>query len=472
MNEFNKRSSGQQEGSSWLDRLTGWPQAVGRYVLGKWKGLSASHTMTKAAEPLKLDRTAVKELAAAWKQLLLPGQAAPSVWLEAAAPLGTLTEEEAENGPAASLWYPPDLPGDAYDAIIHRIRGETQRHNRNNVTRTEAYRAVYSRCPELHWAMLAHMVSRNGGWNMTDLQGEWLPRLLGLDKREPTFQFLERANWLIFGDAYPQLLLYEASLRYGRDLSRLLPAFGVSRFMQPVWAQFWRRRDPVPLTISLIVNEQHVIEKRVVQHPYYQKKVLGTLFFGMQSLLQLNQVVFPYHLEPAAYLEKQDGRQRGSDLRLAGLVLESFGSLKERIEFGKRLYAMLFGIPEVREGVHQFARQVRHTGSRSDYAPHLFAPLRHGPPQRPYRERLSGLRLRPQAEALYSPRLADAWPDCSADPAEPGDWFAASSAVTPYFGELRMPLSFEMTNEYGFGLSKVEMAVLTAQEIGVARSRL
>lgn len=31
---------------------------------------------------------------------------------------------------------------------------------------------------EIHWALLGHMVSRNGGWNMTDLKGDLYTRIL------------------------------------------------------------------------------------------------------------------------------------------------------------------------------------------------------------------------------------------------------------------------------------------------------
>lgn len=54
--------------------------------------------------------------------------------------------------------------------LLNRIRRMTQEHNLNNVTRTKAYLEFYLRHPEIHWAFLGHMVSRNGGWNMTDLK--------------------------------------------------------------------------------------------------------------------------------------------------------------------------------------------------------------------------------------------------------------------------------------------------------------
>ncbi|WP_419873032.1 DUF2515 domain-containing protein [Candidatus Pristimantibacillus sp. PTI5] len=411
----------------WFRQLLALPGAAFDYAVGKWAAMSASHAMMEEAIPLQLSASAVAKLKYAWsKQITFPSPA------------------------MAEGWHERDL------ALIARIRDETAVYNRNNVTRTEAYRSVYFRTPELHWALLAHIVSRNGGWNMTDLQGEWLPLLLNAEQREAVFRFLEKANALIFQDAYPQLLLYEWSRREGRSLFHLLPAFGVSAFMAPVWKQFWRDRDAVPLTIALIVNEQHYIEQRVVQHPYFREKVLHTLFFGLQSLLQLNGVIVPYGT----------GQARGegaSVLKLSGLILEQFENLPERIEFGKRLYAMLFGIPRVYDGARCFAGAVKHTGSRVDYAPYMFSRVRQQLPHSVYKERLLGGRLKLGAEPLYSPELGAAWNDQPLEDPEPGDWFKSVNQVWPYFQKLPLPHSFEITNEYGLMLNKIELAVLAMQ---------
>ncbi|XEC96991.1 DUF2515 domain-containing protein [Paenibacillus tarimensis] len=426
-----------------IRRLLSFPGDMLRYLAGKWRGRSLSKRMADRAHPLPVKAALVDDLIAAWSKITPDDDIPSAAHMEAALPLGSLPP-----------LTPPAWGVTAEErAVVARIRKQTVRMNRNNVTRTAAYLAFYRRYPEVHWAFLAHMVSRNGGWNMTDLQGELLPRLLNRRQREATFQFLERANALIFGDAYPQLLLYEAGAASGRDLTHLLRYFGVSKFMEPVWTQFRRSRDPVPLTIALIVNEQHFIERRVVQHPYYRKEVLETAFFGLQSLLQLNQVLFPY--------------STGKDnMKLSGIILEDFKDLRERIEFGKRLYAMLFGVPGVQRGAYAFACAAAHTGSRADYAPQLFTSVRHRPPQRKYRERLEGGRLRPGAEPLYSPELAFAWPDRPIHPAEEGDWFVSGADAAGYFKDLPLPASFEITNEYAFALGKIELAVLAKEKLG------
>ncbi len=331
------------------------------------------------------------------------------------------------------------------ERLIDRIVERTRRCNRNNRTRTQAYWDFYRRHPEVHWALLAHMVSRNGGWNMTDLQGGLIPSLLDEEQRRETFRFLERANAFIFGDAYPQLLLYEEGKRAGNDLSYLLPALQVSRFMTPVWRVFWRERDSALLTVALIVNEQHYIESRVVRYPEIRHKVLEAPFFKLQSMLQLNQVVFPYSLHSS------------EQMKLAGLILEDFRDLQERIEFGKRLYAMLFRIPEIYGGVIRFARTVRHTGSRADYAPQLFTKEQNG--------KESGGAL------IFSPELSDAWADQPPVQPEEGDWFRSITDVERYFDGLPLPPSFEMTNEYEFGLHKIEAAALAADRLDLHMDR-
>ncbi|WP_219837709.1 DUF2515 family protein [Paenibacillus sp. R14(2021)] len=349
-------------------------------------------------------------------------------------------------------------------AIIHRILHATETANRNNVTRTEAYRAFYFRYPELHWALLAHLVSRNGGWNMTDLKGSLLPMLLGEDNRLHTFTLLERANAAIFGDAYPQLLLYEASRKEETDLSHLLPYFGVSRFMGPVWQQFWRSEDSVLLTTALIVNEQHVIEAPLVQSDYFKALVLKKPVFLLQAPFQTNAVFMPYGSPHYA----------GGEMKLAGLVLENFSQLEERIEFGKRLYAILFGLPEVHAGVLAFVRAIPHTGSRADYAPHLFAkegvPVNEEEVSSPFEERLKGCKLRPGAEKLYSPELSAAWPDVPITQLDGDDWFdmAGSAAIRLYFEEMPLPKLFEITFEHCMALNKLELAVQAKQGIEAA----
>lgn len=129
--------------------------------------------------------------------------------------------------------------------IIEDIHHQTKAWNRNNVTRTKAYLSFYLQYPKVHWALLGHMVSRNGGWNMTDLKEDFLPRLLSKKQAKEIFAFLERGNWLIFQDVYPQFLLYDVSMKKGQSFFHLLPHFHVSTYMETVWNDFWKHEVPI-----------------------------------------------------------------------------------------------------------------------------------------------------------------------------------------------------------------------------------
>ncbi|MDF2718097.1 MAG: hypothetical protein K0R28_5022 [Paenibacillus sp.] len=360
-------------------------------------------------------------------------------------------------------------------SLVQSIRDETKRCNRNNVTRTSAYWRVFERSPELQWAFLAHMVSRNGGWSMTDLKGELYSRLLAPDRSVTIFDFLESANSLIFQDAYPQLRLYESSLERRRSLFHLLPEFGVSAFMRPVWEQFWHEGNSALLTVGLIVNEQHYIEGRVVQDERFRRAILDTADFQAQTVLQLNCLLFPY--APEGAMAHPDASSRPRNYRLAGLILEDFSDLSGRIEFGKALYAILFAVPAVAKGVRDFASSRTHTGSRADFWPGIFATVQSEPPKAQYAEKLDGGTLLPGATPLYSPKLEHAWKDKPFTPPDRYDWYRLGAGSTEsgrttdrerggnddpfrYFGTMRPPLHYEMTNEYGFALNKLELAVL------------
>jgi hypothetical protein len=296
--------------------------------------------------------------------------------------------------------------------------------NRNNVTRTAAYLSVYNQYPELHWALLAHTVSRNGGWSMTDLQGEWLPYIMSPAERLWSFCMLERCNALIFHDAFLQLLLYSASRREGRNLFHLLPHLGISGFMVPFWESFWVQPDSPLLTTALIINEQNVIERSVVQNEQFREQVITKWNFRLHGWLQMNQVVIPLGV-PTVQVPV---------VPLVGLTLENFSDLDERIAFGRKLYALLFYAPSIHGRALSFMRDVPHTGSRADYWPLAFTTQ--PPPQ-------DHVRL-PATHRAYSPQLADAWSDEPLPPVTPSDWFV-DERMLKHLQPTRPPLHADMT---------------------------
>ncbi|BDG43762.1 DUF2515 domain-containing protein [Saccharococcus caldoxylosilyticus] len=330
--------------------------------------------------------------------------------------------------------------------LVQQITARTKEKNENNVTRTAAYLDFYKRHPEIHWAFLGHMVSRNGGWNMTDLKGELLLHLLTEEERQSFFSFLERGNWLIFQDIYPQFLLYEESKKRRKPLFYLLPMFHVSTFMETIWNHFWRHGDPYILAISLVINEQSYLEKRVIQNPVFQKSVFHTIEFKLQDFLSLNHILFPYE------------DQQGNPV-LIGQTLHQFHSLHERILLGKRLYSLLFQNSGTLERVVRWASLHPHTGTRKDYWPHLFNDVCELAPRQPYRRRIKDCQIQPGVPRIYSPRLLYAWKNVVHEEAERGDWFDDWNVVE-YLVKSNEQINGEITHAYCETLEKMELAII------------
>ncbi|NRD80537.1 DUF2515 domain-containing protein [Bacillus sp. BRMEA1] len=233
--------------------------------------------------------------------------------------------------------------------IIRQIQMETEKKNIDNISRTNAYFAFFKKNPDIIWSFLASMVSRNGGWNMCDLEGNIFPKLIAPQLRKQLFLTYERANWLIFHDAYPQLLLYQYSLEKNQPLFHLLPYFNVSSFIEREWYRYWNDKDRSRLTRALIINEQNVIQSPVIEHPIYKQKVFHNLIFSFQDLLHFSYVLFP---------------TCGGELY--GACTNGFKSLSQRIQLGKRLADILFH-PRLFPSFFEFADKTPHTGSRMDY---------------------------------------------------------------------------------------------------------
>jgi hypothetical protein len=337
-------------------------------------------------------------------------------------------------------------------ALIREVKKQTIEWNKNNVTRTKAYLDFYVQHPEIHWAFLGHMVSRNGGWNMTDLKGEIHSKLLSNKEKRAFFAFLERGNWLIFQDAYPQFLLYQESLKRNKPYFHLLSVLNVSVFMESCWNYFWEHHATSLLAIALIINEQNYLEKRVIQNPLYKNEVLNSLEFKLQDVLSFNHILFPY--------------MRNNVLRLAGQTLHHFDSVHERIMLGKRLYAVLFKDKEILRNAEKWAMSTPHTGSRKDFWPHIFNNVHEGIPGKSYQLRLKSCTLRPGASRIYSPNLQSAWRNVKHVEAEEGDWLK-DDRVLEYFSELEEPFNGEIENEYCKTLEMLELAAFAKKAISV-----
>ncbi|WP_223702002.1 DUF2515 family protein [Sutcliffiella deserti] len=237
--------------------------------------------------------------------------------------------------------------------FITSIKKNTVKHNLDNISRTKAYAAYFEKHKEVKWAFLASMVSRNAGWNMTDLKGRWFTLALDEKQRFPIFYTYELANWMIFQDAYPQLLLYELSSYYNKPFFHLLKIFNVSCFMEYEWEKFWLERDEERLVTSLIINEQNLIQYPVLQNHALKKKVFKTMVFSFQDLGHFSCVVFPT-----------------INGKLYGYSVHGFQKLSNRIELGKKLASLLFS-KEHYQAFHEFSLRTEHTGGRYDYEKYM-----------------------------------------------------------------------------------------------------
>ncbi|MDX8045913.1 DUF2515 family protein [Gracilibacillus sp. S3-1-1] len=309
--------------------------------------------------------------------------------------------------------------------LVHEIKRQTSKNNRNNLTRTASYLDFFNRNRAIEWSFLAHMVSRNAGWNMTDLQGSLLGNLLTEEQKQYFFSVLERANWLIFQDAYPQLLLFEKSIQSGTNLFHLFPHFGVSRFMKVIWEQYVNYKNPRLLTIALIINEQSYIEKRIIQNKNNKATILETVEEKTQDLLELSHILFPY--KPGYFI---------------GQTVHHFSSLEERILLGKRLYHLLFD-EEYFLSIYQLALEVPHTGSRHDFMPDMF---------------YYDYQQKKHPSQYYSPLLENAWSTLEQKPAEMNDWYN-DWKIIHYLKEAEHPIKADITDEYYHTLKKMELAI-------------
>lgn len=233
--------------------------------------------------------------------------------------------------------------------LIELIKLETIRNNSDNISRTIAYQDYFFRVKEIHWSFLASMVSRNAGYNMTDLENQSYINGLSIKQRKQLYLTYERANWIIFSDAFPQLLLFEYSIKQNKPLFYLLKFFSVSSFMEIEWEKYWTDRDHERLVYSLIINEQNMIEKPVIHDEYFKHEVFDTISYKLQEQLKLSSVIFPN-----IYGE------------LYGLSVFDFQEINKRIQIGKQLYSILFH-DAIHESFCEFAQHTIHTGSRNDY---------------------------------------------------------------------------------------------------------
>ncbi|MBY6035871.1 DUF2515 domain-containing protein [Fictibacillus nanhaiensis] len=322
--------------------------------------------------------------------------------------------------------------------LIHRIRKETEEKNKNNITRTSAYLSFFKKHPEIHWSFLAHMVSRNAGYFMTDLKGEFLSHILEEGFSRQLYDVIEKGNSIIFQDAYPQLLIYEESKKRQKPLFFLCKYFNISPFMEGVWDLFFQSDRSPLLQTALIINEQSHIEELLIKTDEFQA-LIRQLSYRLQQWLHLSQILFPVF----------------PFKKTTGKTMQNFEKLEKRIALGQNLYILLFHSDHF-DSVFQFACDFPHTGSRSDYDPEVFT---HQPLTKAiFKEKLSLFKTK-NHQKLYSPSWKDAWDQTYDGPFSPSNWFTEESKVWPKI-RLVKKTSSHVWMAYWAGLHKMETAYL------------
>ncbi len=236
---------------------------------------------------------------------------------------------------------------------LERLLFELDGRNANNVTRTASYLELYALSremgAELPWILMAHLVSRNGGYMMTDVSSAWErgETMFSESTLGQLFLFLERANFLIFYDAWYHVLHH----LLGR--SRALDPSRTTRFICACWPRYESELSggkPTSeverrLVEELVTNEQNFIERRVAHHERFEKAraVIGFL----EQVGREGPVLFP----------KSDAKIR----------VGKFALLERRISTGMRIFEEILADPVRREEIFRWAMENPHTGSRAVY---------------------------------------------------------------------------------------------------------
>jgi hypothetical protein len=236
---------------------------------------------------------------------------------------------------------------------------ELDARNIDNVSRTASYLELYAQC-RLPWLLMAHLVSRNAGYLMSDL-ARTRDHPKTLPSAQPmilqTFHMLERANWLIFWDAWHHVNCH----LLGREQTRASP------FMREAWKRYEASHDETALVYDLVQNEQTLIEHRVVHAP---ELMFARLLISMTELMGKDA---PLHFP-------------GADVQIR---VGWFSSLDKRIEAGRRIFDEV--VCDQRDALFQWCCAHPHTGSRAVYGGRAGVTVREGWPVSDVEARFPGI---------------------------------------------------------------------------------
>lgn len=280
---------------------------------------------------------------------------------------------------------------------------ERRKLNLNNITRTNYYLQFWQAYPEIPWALLAHLVSRNAGYQMSDIArykeqtilamaaANVYPALptssidgVALGLTAASFALLEEGNFLIFRDIYPQLEAYALAKQNPPVFDVIFDAlaqdsanFDIDQFAVDQWKEFfnaaqgsafflpnwWESSQVQQHSFALICNEQNQIEDRLVNDPNH--RYLGWGAWPVGKLVQFFNYLGWTRL---AFPEATSGTNVDAS-KLLRYVVTDFSDLDVRISVGRDLYMNLFWVDGVRRDqvVAWATGHPDHRGSRTDY---------------------------------------------------------------------------------------------------------
>ncbi len=285
----------------------------------------------------------------------------------------------------------PPLNRPVNDAAAEAWLAELDARNLDNVARTGSYLTLYAhtreRGAELPWLFMAHLVSRNAGYLMTDLA-----RTLARPAHEPALTaaienlmaLLERANFLIFHDAWFHVLHHVL----GR--SAALPAGRTPAFVRAAWPRYETAAaagvTPAlerALVMDLVHNEQHFIERRVVHDPRFAP--------GLRAIEMIEQL----GREQPMHFPDVPGAAP-SDIRVG-----RFADLERRIATGARIFDEVLADRGRRDALFAWALAHPHTGSRVVHGGKPGPTLREAWPVARVLALLPGLHAPPEPDPTY-----------------------------------------------------------------------
>lgn len=260
---------------------------------------------------------------------------------------------------------------------------EIDTRNAHNVARTESYLELYAwtraHPPDLPWLLMAHLVSRNAGYFMTDLRRVIDDRRTSADAKpifDNLFFLLERANFLIFWDAWHHVLHH----LLGRPL---LPG-RTTAFMR----EAWRRYAAAPridaaverqLALDLVHNEQNFIERRAAHHPRFAAGLVAIVGFELAGKDR------PLHF-PGVDVDIRVGR---------------FRDLEQRIAAGRRIFDEVVADRTQRDALFAWCEAHRHTGSRAVFGGKPGPLLRDAWPVELVRAKFPGVHAEAEPDPAY-----------------------------------------------------------------------